>query len=313
MKLIVTIPAYNEEKNIAEVIREIPRTINGISEVKILVLDDGSRDQTVLRAREAGADFIISHQENKGLAKTFQDAINAALEQGADIIVNTDADNHYDQTKIPALLAPLLKGEADIVIGSRDIKTVAGMPFSRRILNRIGSYFTTKLGNLPRVDVSTGFRAYSREAALRLIVYSSHTYTHVTLLSAADNNLTIKEIILPARQVNRPSRLIKGVPSHMMSAGTQILRNIILFKPLRFFGIVGGLIFLVGFIFVVRFLYFYFSGNGSGHVQSLILSGALMIIGFQVIVLGLIASAIGWSRKILEEILYFLKKDYFKK
>lgn len=313
MKLIVTIPAYNEEESIAEVIKEIPRSIEGISQVEVLVLDDGSQDQTVPKAKEAGADYIISHKDNKGLAKTFQDAIDAALERGADIIVNTDADNHYNQSRIPELITPILKREADVVIGSRDVKTVEGMPFVKRYLNLIGSFITSKLAGMPPLDVSTGFRAYSREAALRLAVYSSHTYVHVTLLSAVDHKLTIKEIPIPARKVTRPSRLIQSVPSHLISAGTNILRNIILFKPLRFFGIVGGVILLVGLVFVIRFLYYYFTGDGAGHIQSIVLAGVLMIIGFQVMILGLIASAIGWSRKILEDILYFLKKDRFKK
>lgn len=313
MRLIITIPAYNEEENIAAVIKEIPRSIEGISEVKVLVLDDGSKDQTVQKAKDAGADYIISHKKNKGLAKTFQDAINSALEKGADIIVNTDADNHYNQSRIPELVAPILKGEADLVIGSRDVKTVEGMSLVKRYLNLIGSYLTSKLGGLPHLDVSTGFRAYSREAALRIAVYSAHTYVHVTLLSAVDQKLVIKEVPISARKVTRPSRLIKGVPSHLANAGTQILRNIILFKPLRFFGIVGGIIFLVGLLFVLRFLYYYFTGDGTGHIQSLVLAGVLMIIGFQIAILGLIASAIGWSRKVLEEILYYLKREHFKK
>lgn len=309
MKLIVTIPAYNEEENIGAVISEIPRVISGFDRVEVLVIDDGSRDRTVEVARAAGADHVIRHIRNKGLAKTFRDALDEALLRGADVIVNTDADNHYDQSRIPELVAPVARGEADLVIGSRQIAQLQHMPVVNKYGNMLGSFLTTRLAGLPPLDVSTGFRAYSREAALRMAVYSNHTYTHTTLLSAHDQRLVIMEVPIQARAVKRPSRLIPNIPHFLWNAGTAIVRNIVLFRPLRFFGIVGAGLFTFGLLFVGRFLYFYFwLDKGAGHIQSLILAGVLMMIGFQTIVLGLLGSSIGWSRKVSEEILYRIKK-----
>src|SRR3989338_5164086 len=313
MKLVVIIPAYNEEATIADVITEVPRKIDGISVVEVLVLDDGSQDTTPLVSRKSGADYVISHKKNKGLAQTFRDAIDAALLHGADIIVNTDADNHYDQSKIPMLIQPILESRADVVIGSRKVSELSDMRWVNKYWNIIGSFLTAKIAGLPSFDVSTGFRAYTKDAALRLFVYSNHTYTHTTLLSAHDQRLIITEVPLKARKVTRPSRLIPSVPHFIWHAGTVIVRNIVLFRPLRFFGFLGAAIFVFGFFFVARFLYFYFFANGSGHIQSLVLAGVLMIIGFQTIVMGLLGSSIGWSRRVMEEILYRIRKDEIEK
>lgn len=313
MKLIVTIPALNEEGNISDVIKEIPRQINGLEKVEVLVLNDGSSDRTVEVARQAGADYVISHIKKKGLAKTFSDAMDAALARGADIIVNTDGDNHYNQSKIPDLIRPILEKKSDVVVANRCVNELEAMPFLNKYLNMLGSYLTTRSAGLPTLDVSSGFRAYSREAALKMVVYANHTYVHATLVQAADQKLIISEIPIKARKVTRKSRLIKSIPAHLVQAGSSIIRNIVLFKPLRFFSILGGTVFVIGLIFVLRFLYFYFADDGAGHVQSLVLAGALMIIGFQIVVMGLIASAIGWSRKVLEEILYRIKKDQYRK
>lgn len=313
MKLVVTIPTYNEEQHIGEVITEIPRSIPGIREVRILVMDDGSTDQTLTRAKNAGADLIFQQTQNVGLAKNFSDAVQHALAEGADIIVNTDGDNHYNQARIPELLRPILQKEADIVIGSRNIRKLEGkMPWVNRVGNRIGSFVTTKIAGLPPLDVSSGFRAYSREAALKLVVYSGHTYTHATLIAAADQKCIITEVSITARTVDRPSRLIQSIPRHIFRAGVVILRNILLFKPLRSFSLVGGALAIIGVLGVGRFLFFYFTGSGQGHVQSLILSGVLIMVGFQIGVMGLLASAIGWNRKILEDVLYRIKKGEYR-
>lgn len=311
MKLFVTIPALNEEATIGDVIREIPRTIAGVDEVRVLVYDDGSTDRTSEVAREAGADIVLRHPKRKGLAKTFRDLLEASLRRGADIIVNTDADNHYNQSRIGDLVRPILENRAEIVIGSRKVEELESMPFWNKHLNRLGSFITTRMGNLPPVDVSTGFRAYSREAALRIQVFSNHTYTHTTLISASDQRLSIVEVPIKARKVTRKSRLIPSIPHFIMNAGAIILRNLILFKPLRFFGLLGGVISVIGVIGVVRFLIYYWFGGGEGHIQSLVLSGVLIIVGFQVGIMGLIASAIGWSRRLTEEALYHLRvMDY---
>ncbi|PIS42873.1 MAG: glycosyl transferase [Candidatus Kerfeldbacteria bacterium CG08_land_8_20_14_0_20_40_16] len=316
MKLIVTIPAYNEEQNIADVIKEIPRSIEGISEVKVLVLDDGSTDQTVQKAKEAGADYLISHSENKGLACTFQDAIAGALERGADIIVNTDADNHYNQSRIPELVQPILKIKADIVIGDREVKKLEYMPAANKYLNMLGSFSVSRLMRLKKVlDVSSGFRAYNREAALRISILSKHTYTHETLIQALDHNLIVDSIPIKARKVSRKSRLIPSVPKHLIKSLVVIFRVFTVYKPLRVLSALGAIISIPGVILVLRFLYYYFftDAGGKGHIQSLIIAAILILVGFQVFILGLIASAVGWNRKMLEEVLYSLKKDRYKK
>ncbi|MFH0952032.1 MAG: glycosyltransferase family 2 protein [Patescibacteria group bacterium] len=316
MKLVVTIPAYNEEATIAEVIKEIPRNIPGIEQVMVLVIDDGSADNTAAVAKSAGADEILSHCANKGLAKTFQDGIERALGLSADIIVNTDADNHYNQSRIPDLIRPILDKQAEVVIGGREIKELKEMKPANRYLNRLGSRFVSRLlGRQDVLDVSTGFRAYSREAALKLHVFSRHTYTHETLIQTIDQQMQVVEVPIPARKVERKSRLIKSIPSHLVRSLIVIFRVFTLYKPLRVMSIIGGLVFAVGTIFVLRFLYLFFFTlrGGEGHIQSLILAGVLLIVGFQVFVIGLIASAIGWNRKLLEEILYRIKKESYKK
>ncbi len=307
-KLIVTIPAFNEEEHIAGVIREIPRSLPGIDVVEVLVYDDGSVDRTREVAREAGADHVIGHRPNKGLAVTFKEALWAAVERGADIIVNTDADNHYDQSRIGELVTPLLEEKADITIGSRKVDELDHMPFLNKYLNRIGSFVLTKWVGMPRVDVSTGFRGYTKDAALRLAVYSKHTYTHTTLLSAHDLNLSSIEVPIKARQVTRPSRLIKGIPSHLWKSSINIVRNIVLFRPLRFFGVWAVVLFVIGVIPLLRWLYLYSIDQGAGHLQSIVLAGVLIILSFNSLMLGLLGSSIGWSRKVNEEVLYRVKK-----
>lgn len=303
MKLIVTIPCYNEEQHISEVIHEIPRSLPGIDSVEVLILDDGSTDQTIALAKRAGADFVISNRGNIGLARTFKRALWEAVERGADIIVNTDGDNHYDQSRIGDLIEPIMNGSADLVIGSRKL-----MNTKNKHWNRLGSYIMTKWAGMPKYDVSTGFRAYSRETAMKLSVYSTHTYVHTTLLSAQDQGLVMREVAIPDRVVDRPSRLIKNVRSHMWLAGWNIVRNIVIFRPLRFFGMIGVLLTLLGCIPIIRFIYFYFIDQGSGHLQSIVIGTMLILLGYINVVLGLIGSAIGWHRKVTEETLYRVKQ-----
>lgn len=303
MKLIVNIPCYNEEENLATVIKEIPRQIPGIDQVEVLVYDDGSSDRTVEIAKQAGADYVISNKKNKGLATTFRAALDAAVERGADIIVNTDGDNHYDQSKMPELLKPILEKKADIVIGSRK-----NLETKNKNLNKIGSSVMTKWAGMPKYDVSTGYRAYTKEAAMKLGVYSLHTYVHTTMMSAEDLKLIMVEVPIADRPVKRPSRLIKNVPDHIWKAGWNIVRNIVIFRPLRFFGILGFVMILPGLVILGRFLYFYFTEGGNGHIQSLIVAIMLIIVGYLNVVLGLLGSSIGWSRKVSEDILYRVKK-----
>ncbi len=303
MKVIITIPCYNEADTLAVVIHEIPRQLPGVDKVEVLIVDDGSTDQTVAVAKQAGADYVVMNKKNSGLARTFQRALWEALLRGADIIVNTDGDNHYDQSKIGELIQPILEQRADIVIGSRQL-----LQTKHRLWNKVGSLVMTKWAGLPKYDVSTGFRAYSREAALKLGVYSTHTYVHTTLLSAQDQGLTMLELPMADRKVERPSRLIKNVPSHIWKAGWNIVRNIVIFRPLRFFGLIGIILTLIGFIPIGRFFYFYLIGSGSGHLQSIVIGTMCIILGYINLVLGLLGSSIGWHRKVTEDVLYRVKK-----
>ncbi|MFA6475374.1 MAG: glycosyltransferase family 2 protein [Patescibacteria group bacterium] len=302
MKLIVTIPCYNEAENIAAVIREIPHSITGIDQVNVLVIDDGSSDGTAGIARAAGAEVIVN-TKNLGLARSFQRALWEAVKREADIVVNTDGDNHYDQSKIGDLIAPIIAGQADIVIGSRKL-----LQTKNKFLNKVGSLVMTKWAGLPKYDVSTGFRAYSKDAALRLGVYSTHTYVHTTLLSAQDQGLTMLEIPIADRIVKRPSRLIKSVPRHIWMAGWNIVRNIVIFRPLRFFGLIGLILTIIGAVPLLRFFYLYLINKGDGHLQSVVIGTMFILLGYINVVLGLLGSSIGWHRKITEEVLYRLKK-----
>jgi glycosyltransferase involved in cell wall biosynthesis len=308
MKVIVTIPAFNEEENIAAVIREIPRVIAGVSRVEVLVLDDGSRDATVDVARAAGADYVISNGLNRGLAFTFQRAINEALARGADVIVNTDADNHYDQTRIPDLIGPILAHEADIVVGSRVLERLR-MKWANKQGNRAANFVMQRLLHIPGVDVSSGYRAYSRAAALSLNVLSGHTYTHETLFNALDRRLRIVSLPLEARHVDRPSRLIRGLPRHVWRAGIVILQSILRYRPLQAYGTLGLVFVVAGTLPFMRFFYFFAQGDGQGHLQSLIGGTVLLFLGVQFIVFGMLAKAVSWNRQLLEEVLYRLKDE----
>lgn len=300
MTLVVTIPAYNEAADIAAVIREVPRSIAGVDSVQVLVVDDGSSDDTVAIALEAGADWVVRNGRNMGLAYSFQRAVSEALRRGADIVVNTDSDNHYDQSAIPELIEPIVEGRADIVVGSRVLDSVE-MPAANRYGNRAGNFVMQRLLGIPGIDVSTGFRAYSREAVLRSIVFSRHTYTHETLLSALDQQLVVENRPIAARSVSRPSRLIQSVPRHVARAGTTIGRSFLLYRPLQSYLLLGLLVGLVGMLPIVRFLFEFAQGDGDGHIQSLIIGAALIYLGGQIALAGLMASAIRANRRLLQE------------
>ena len=308
MKLIVTIPAYNEEATIGQVVREIPRAIVGLRQVEVLVLDDGSTDRTAGVALAAGADYVVRHPRNRGLAAAFRSALQEALARGADIIVNTDGDNHYDQSKVPDLIQPLLRGEADIVIGSRVLNGVR-MRWANRHGNRLANLVMQRLLGLPEVDVSSGFRAYTREAALKLNILPGHTYTHETIINALDQRLVIANVPLLAREVNRPSRLIGNVPAHVWKAGLVILRSFTLYRPIQVYGLLGLFFSLAGAAPFVRFLVAYLGGDGAGHVQSLVAGAVLWFLGIQCFVAGLLASAIRWNRRLIEEVLFRIKDE----
>lgn len=307
MKLIVTIPAYDEEATIGEVIREVPRGMAGVDEVEVLVLDDGSRDRTVEVARAAGADYIISNPMNRGLATTFKRALQEAVARGADIVVNTDGDNHYDQSRIGELIGPILAGEADIAIGSRLIDSLR-MRRANRYGNKAANFMMQRLLDIREIDVSTGFRAYSREAALKLNVLSYHTYTHETLLNALDQRLRIANVPIAARDVERPSRLIRSIRGHIWRAGMVIAQSFLLYRPMQVYGLLGALLVTVGCAPFARYGYFVLRGDEAGHVQSLVIGGALWFMGAQILALGMLAHAIAWNRRMIEEVLFRQKQ-----
>ena len=303
--LVVTIPAHNEELTIGEVIREVPREIHGIGRVLLLVFDDGSTDKTGEAARSAGADFVLVHEMRRGLAVTFREALDAALELGADVIVNTDADNHYDQTRIPELAAPIVSGSADIVVGSRSLGELREMGPIRKWGNRMANWLFSFLYRLPEnTDVSSGFRAYSREAALRLTVTSKYTYAHESLIVAKDHQLTIVNKVFPARDVTRPSRLMSSLRSHIFHAGSVALLS---YCVHRLFFILMGLsavLMLGGAVAFLRFLYFLLTSGGAGHVQSLIVGSLLVIVGLQLMLASFFALALSKNRQLVEDIIY---------
>jgi glycosyltransferase involved in cell wall biosynthesis len=310
VKLIVTIPALNEAPTIGDVIREIPRRIAGIDAVEVLVIDDGSSDDTVKAALEGGADFVVSNRVTRGLANSFKTALQEAIARGADIIVNTDADNHYDQSRIPELVAPLLANEADISIGSRLIDELE-MKAANKYGNMIANFLMQRALDLPGVDVSTGFRAYTAEAAMRLNVLSDHTYTHETLINALDQRLRIANVPIAARHVSRPSRLINSVFSHIIRAGTVVLRSFLLYRPMQVYGMLGAILLAASAVPFVRFGVLAAMGEGQGHVQSLVIGAVLAFIGGQLLITGMLATAISWNRRMVEDVLFRMKSDSF--
>lgn len=310
MKLVVMIPSYNEEKSIGKVIKEIPRNISGIDSVQVLVINDGSTDKTVEAAKKAGADRIIHHKQNWGLAVAFRDGMNEALRMGADIIVNTDADFQYNQTEIPRLIQPILDEKADVVLTDRSVLKLSHMPFGKKWGNTASTVVTRFVSGFPVKDAQSGFRAFSKEAALRLNVLSDYTYVQETIIQAVNKKLTIVQVPCEFREREGKSRLISNIFSYAKKAGITIITTYTHYKPLKVFSIIGGLLFAIGLLVGLRVLIQYLQTGGvSPYLPSAVLSGVLLMISFQVILLGLIADTINANRKIQEELLYRKKKE----
>jgi hypothetical protein len=314
VKLIVTIPAYNEELTIAQAIREIPRSVAGFDKVEVLVCDDGSADRTAAVARDAGADHVIRLRRNFGLTTAFGTALQAAIERGADVVVNIDADCQYLAGEIPGLVAPILRGEADMVSGNRQVAKLAHMPASKKYGNRIGSLMLRTVAGSGVVDASSGFRAFSRECALRLNPYIGHTYTHQTLIQAKHNGMVVKEVPVTFRASARDggeSRLIGGVSSHIVKSLGTILRTMTAYRPLAVLGGLGLLFLIAGGLFgLIPLVSWIQQGDTSGHIQSLIASIVLILMGIQFAVFALLADAVAANRRMTEEILYRLKAGH---
>lgn len=304
MKLIIQIPCLNEAETLPATLADLPRQLPGVDTIEYLVIDDGSRDATVDVARAHGVHHVVRFPRNKGLAAAFVAGMDAALKQGADIIVNTDADNQYHGTDIATLIAPLLKGEAEICIGDRNIRAIAEMSPSKKFLQRLGSWVVRQVSNTSVPDTTSGFRAYTREAALRLVIVSDFSYTLESIIHAGKRRMAITHVPISTNPRTRESRLFDSVFSYIKRSSATIVRIYASHEPLKIFSYIGGTIFLVGFLVSLRFLYYYFTGTGFGHLQSLILSAVLMIVGFQIVLIGLVADLISGSRRVVEDVLY---------
>ncbi len=308
MKLVVIIPAFNEEKTLAAVIEEIPKKTRGIDELQVVVIDDGSSDDTAGIAKKMGA-VVVQHTQNQGLAFSFRDGLSKALELGADIIVNTDADFQYNQKQIPLLVQPILDQEADMVLGSRFKGTIESMPFSKRLGNQLATAVVALVSGIRVSDGQTGFRAFSREAALRLNVLNNYTYTQETIVQAGYWKLAVVEAPIDFRKRADQSRLISSIWSYAKRSVLTLLLGYLNYKPLRVFLALGGIVFLAGFAFGLRvLLHFFRFGVVEPYLPTAVLSVALLVFGFQIIAIGLLAEMIKNNRKIAEETLYRIKK-----
>jgi glycosyltransferase involved in cell wall biosynthesis len=310
MKLIVQIPAYNEEATIADVVRGIPRSIPGIDRVEVLVIDDGSLDKTAEYARTAGADHVLTLPYNRGLAFGFQAGLDACLRQGADLIVNTDGDNQYPGEQIPALIEPILRGQADIVIGNRQIDQVQHFSPQKRALERLGSWVVRAASGTSVPDAPSGFRAYSREAALRLFVTSDFSYTLDNLIQAGKRGLKVAHVPI-ATNPTRPSKLHRGSWHFIKRQGATIVRAYATYEPLKTFFYLSLPFWLVALVLFVRLLIIFVRQDFElpGNVQSLIIAVMSLIVGFLVMIFGLLADRIGDTRRLMEEMLYRLRRD----
>ena len=304
MKLIIQIPCYNEADTLAIALGELPRELEGFDVVEWLIINDGSSDETVNVAKANGVDHIVSFQKNKGLAKGFMAGLERALEEGADVIVNTDADNQYDAGGIPALVKPILDGKADFVIGERPISTIKHFSPLKKLLQKLGSYVVRKVSATSIPDAPSGFRAISREAAMRLNVYSEYTYTLETIIQAGRNDIAIASVPIEVNEDLRPSRLVKSISSYIKKSVFTMFRIFIIYKPVAFFLRIGLVLLILALILGIRFLWFYFMGDGSGHVQSLILMAILMLTGFQTVTIAFLSDLFATNRKLLEDIRY---------
>jgi glycosyltransferase involved in cell wall biosynthesis len=303
-KLIIQIPCLNEAETLPATLADLPRSIPGVDVVEVLVIDDGSRDGTADRARACGAEHIVRLRRNKGLASAFQAGIDACLKAGADFIVNTDADNQYSGQDIPKLLAPLLRGEADIVIGDRNISELRHMSWRKRQLQALGSWVVRQVSNTTVPDTTSGFRAYTRDAAMRMTIVSEFSYTLESIIQAGKKRMAIAHVPVSVNPRTRPSRLFDSTFSYIKRSAATIVRIYTMYEPLKVFTYLGGAIFALGLAGVVRFVYYYAEGLASRHLGSMIASSVLIIVSFIVFVLGLIADVNAANRKLLEDVIY---------
>lgn len=313
MKLIIQIPCYNDADTLEIALNDLPKQIDGIDEIEYLIIDDGCKDNTVEVALNWGVHHVVSFAQNKGLAKGFMAGLDACLRNGADIIVNTDADNQYCADDIPKLIKPIINHEADIVIGERPIDDTEHFSWVKKKLQHFGSWVVRKASNTNIPDAPSGFRAFSREAAMRINVINDYTYTLETIVQAGRNRIPITSVPVRTNPELRESRLFHSIWSYVKKSVLTIFRALMMYKPLYCFTLVAIVPSLIGVLVWIRFLIYYFTGRGSGHTQSLILACTLLIIGFVTFVIGLLADVISANRKILEDVQYHLKKSEYDK
>jgi glycosyltransferase involved in cell wall biosynthesis len=307
MKLVIQIPCLNEAQTLPGTLADLPTAIPGIDRIETLVVDDGSTDGTAEVARAHGVDHIVRLRRQKGLAAAFMAGIDASLQAGADLIVNTDADNQYAGADIARLVAPLLAGRADIVIGDRNIRGQRQMSWSKRWLQRLGSWTVRQVSNTTVPDTTSGFRAYTRDAALRMTIVSEFSYTLESIIQAGKKRMAIAHVPVSTNARTRPSRLFDSIWSYLKRSGATIVRIYAVYEPLKVFTYIGAIIFALGFLVSLRFLYYYFFSYEPGKIQSLIFSAVLMIVGFQIVLIGLVADILSGTRKLLEDVLYRIR------
>jgi len=308
MKLIVQIPAFNEEATIAQTLRDVPKKIDGITAIETLIIDDGSSDKTADAARKAGATHVVQLKTHRGLSSAFLAGINAALALGADVIVNTDADNQYAGSDIPKLVAPIVRGTADVVIGDREVARSPHMSGFKRLLQRLGSRTVGLASGLRVNDVTSGFRAFSRDAAMQINVFNPFTYTLETIIQSGNRNLGVQSVPVRTNAPTRPSRLYRGVGTYLRKSVATIFRIYTIYKPLKTFFTIGVVLMLAGSAIGARFLWDFAHGDRGGHIQSLILAAVFLIVGFQTLLIGLVADLISVNRRLSEEVLVRLKR-----
>lgn len=313
MKLIIQIPCYNEAETLEIALNDLPRQIDGVDEIEYLIINDGSKDNTVQVAKDWGVHHIVNFRCNKGLAKGFMAGLDACLAAGADIIVNTDADNQYCGEDIEKLIRPILEGKADIVVGERPIDSIEHFSPIKKKLQHLGSWVVRKASKTDIPDAPSGFRAYSREAAMRINVVNDYTYTLETIVQAGRNKMAITSVPIRTNPELRKSRLFHSMWGYVKKSVLTILRAFMWYRPLYCFSLVAAFPGAIGLGVGIRFLIFYFTGRGNGHVQSLILACTLLIIGFITFVIGLLADVIAANRKILEDTQYQIRKLRYDK
>lgn len=313
MKLIIQIPCYNEEKTLPVTLAALPREVEGFDEVEWLVVNDGSTDGTAAAARAGGADYVVDLGTNRGLAAAFMAGLEESLRRGADVIVNTDADNQYNAADIPKLTAPIIEKKADIVVGARPIDSIGHFSPVKKFLQRLGSRVVRAASGTDIPDAPSGFRAFSRDAALRMNVFSGYTYTLETIIQAGQTGMRVTSADIGVNENLRPSRLVKSIPSYVYRSMSTIFRIFLVYKPFKLFSTIGLVLIAAAVLIGLRFLFYYFSGRGAGHVQSLILAAILAGSGSLAVITALLADLLAANRRLLEELRYRARKSEFEK